>query len=110
MSIVEPSPLSYVLEGKVTPRKKVSAPKTPATPKKSKPTKTARNLFGSVPAKPKKKKASKLPKLMYIVCDELTGQPISVHRTKHGADTGYWKLISESDKRFIIVECKSGKD
>jgi len=113
MSIIKPSPLSDVLDGKVTPKKKVSAPKTPAAPKKPRVQKVSRTLFGSAKKSSKKQKkaaAARLPKVVYIVCNESSRQPISVHLTKHGADVLYWKKVSESDQKFIIVECDSGKD
>jgi len=110
MSIIKPSPLSDVLDGKTTPKKKLSTPKTPTTPKKPRPQKVSRNLFGVAKKKSKKSKVAKLPKVVYIVCNESSRQPVSVHLTKHGADVFYWKKVSETDQKFMIVECDSGKD
>ena len=111
MSIIKPSPLSDVLDGKTTPKKKLSTPKTPATPKKPSQQKVSRNLFGVAKKKTSKKsRTAKLPKVVYIVCNESSRQPVSVHLTKHGADVFYWKKVSESDQKFMIVECDSGKD
>jgi hypothetical protein len=114
MSIVKPTPLAYVLDGKTTPTKKPSTPKIPAAPKKGKVVATSRNIFGTTTKKTndkkKKRKTSALPKKLFIVCDDATMKPISVHRTKHGADVVYWKMISETDRKFIIMECESGKD
>lgn len=118
--IVKPMKLSEILEGKKaeaqsTPRRKQKKLKTPGAPKAPKKSKSVRSLFGdnvaSALKKKKKKKATKLPKTLYIVMNDSTKSPVSVHKTSTGAQKTYWaSLLKSSDHTFSIVACQSGKD
>lgn len=117
--VVKPMKLSEILEGKKaeaqsTPRRKQKKLKTPGAPKAPKKSKSVRSLFGDNAAstlKKKKKSATKLPKTLYIVMNETTKLPVSVHKTSDGAQKVYWaSLLKSNEHTFAIVACPSGKD